>query len=325
MDEEYNNTTPEQNSSTDESVQNGSDYGSYMPPPPQDNGYGNNPPPQNNGYGNYPPPQQYNGYGNNPPPPQNNGYGNYPPPQQYNGYGNNPPPPQQNNGYGNYPPPQQYNGYGNYPPPPQNGYGYPNNGRYVPPVRSAVPQKSNGLAIAGMVTALANLIMFNGLLGFITVPVALILTILAVKRKSGNKVLYIISIAASAISTLIFAAYVYYAVNIWPEAKYFMDNRTQIMDEYERTGRIPERFEKFNESKYTPLWHLLGFESFDDLFDDLSEIHENSRDKNDRREYTPEITRPSEEGTTSAPDDDEPYDDEPYDYDHSGEDLVVLG
>ena len=41
MDEEYNNTTPEQNSSTDGSVQNGSDYGSYMPPPPQDNGYGN--------------------------------------------------------------------------------------------------------------------------------------------------------------------------------------------------------------------------------------------------------------------------------------------
>ena len=325
MDEEYNNTTPEQNSSTDGSVQNGSDYGSYMPPPPQDNGYGNDPPPpQNNGYGNYPPPPQNNGYGNYPPPQQNNGYGNYPPPQQNNGYGNYPPP-QQNNGYGNYPPPQQYNGYGNYPPPPQNGYGYSGNGRYVPPVRSAVPQKSNGLAIAGMVTALANLIMFNGLLGFITVPVALILTILAVKRKSGNKVLYIISIAASAISTLIFAAYVYYAVNIWPEAKYFMDNRTQIMDEYERTGRIPERFEKFNESKYTPLWHLLGFKSFDDLFDDLSEIHENSRDKNDRREYTPEITRPSEEGTTSAPDDDEPYDDEPYDYDHSGEDLVVLG
>ncbi|NLT10635.1 MAG: hypothetical protein GXY08_14225 [Ruminococcus sp.] len=298
MDEEYNYSNDKPDEMPDVSGQPDSGQGNYMPPPPQ-NGYGNNPPPPQNGYGNYPPPPQ-------------NGYGNYPPPPQ--------------NGYGNYPPPQ--NGYGNYPPPQQNGYGYSQNGGYPQPARSIPPSNSNGTAIAAMVTALANLILLNSLLSFITVPLAIILAIVALRKKKGSKVFSYIAIGASVLSALIFSLYIYYAVNIWPEAKYFWNNRTQIVDEYNRTGEIPERFDKFREGKYSPLWRMLGFRSFDAFFDDVAEFADDLDSSNNKKEIKKE-EKPKERPT--SPDEDhvidepETEEDPTYDYDHSGEDLVVLG
>ena len=256
--------------------------------------------------------QPESGQGNYMPPPPQNGYGNYPPPQ---------------NGYGNYPPPPQ-NGYGNYPPPPQNGYGYPQNGGYPPPARSSPPSSNNGMAVAAMVTALANLILLNSLLSFITVPVAVILAIAALKKKKGSKVFSFIAIGASVLSALIFSMYVYYVVNIWPEAEYFIDNRTQIVEEYNRTGEIPDRFDKFREGKYKPLWRMLGFKSFDAFFDDVAEFVDeldNSKNKYEDKKEEKRKERPTSPDEDYGTDEPDTKEDPTYDYDHSGEDLVVLG
>lgn len=215
------------------------------------------------------------------------------------------------NGWGGYPPPN--NGWGNYPPPPQGNWGgYPNGG----PVRTA-PTKTNGHAVAAFCVAVANLVVFSSLLSFITVPVAVILAIIGLKKKLGGKAFAWIAIAASAVSAFIFALYVSVFVGLWPEVKYFADNSTAIMEEYDRTGRLPERFDKLEKGQYAVFWKMLGFSDFDEFFETFAEVYnrneESNKYYNDSEE--PSDSSESSEETTTVP----------YDYDHSGEDLVILG
>lgn len=218
---------------------NNSDNNSQSDNSTDNNGYNNgygNPNPFNNG-------NQYNG--------QNNGYING---NQYNnqnnGYNNGNP---YNNGYnGNNPFTGNYNGY------PQNMY---NNNDGMP------EQKGAGFAIASFVISLVNFVLCCTVLSVVTVPICLIFSIVSLVGKRKGKGFAIAGIIISVISGIFFAYYGYIFYKVGPDFIYFAENSTQIIEEYDRDGTIPERFEKYRDPKYDKYWDRMGYDSFDEFFD----------------------------------------------------------
>jgi hypothetical protein len=210
-----------------------------------DDFYGNN---NGNGYNN----GGYNNGGYN-----NNGYGSG---YNNNGYGSNG---YNSNGYNN-------NGYGS------SGYnngGYNNgqnfgyNSDYEPEQRGGA-----GLAIASFVLSLVNLLLCCTLLSIITVPLCLIFSIISLVKKRKGTAFAIIGLIIALISGALFAyrgvmVYRFFSDGVWSDFVYFAENEEQIIEDYERDGTIPDRYDKYRSPKYDKIWKDSGFEDFDDFFD----------------------------------------------------------
>ena len=193
----------------------------------------------NNGYSNGEP------YNN-----QNNGYYN-----QNSDYNNVSPYSNPNNGYnGNNPFTGNYNGYQ------QNMY---NNNDGMP------EQKGSGFAVASFVISLVNLILCCTCLSVITLPLCLIFSLVTLIGKRRGKGFAIAGLIISVISGIFFVYYGYIVYKIAPDFVYFAENSTQIIEEYEKDGTIPERFEKYREPKYDKYWDRMGYDSFDEFFYDF--------------------------------------------------------
>lgn len=203
----------------------------------------------NNGYNNAPFGGGNAPYGDNS---GNNPFGN----GNYNG----------NNPFGN----QQYNGntpFGN------NGYGGGYNNGYPPNMyggengQDAPVKKGSGFAVASFVIALVNMILCCTMLSVITVPLCLIFSIISLAGKRKGTAFAVIGLVVSLISGLLFAYYGYIFYKLSPDFMYFVENHTQIIEEYDKDGTIPERFEKYKDPKYDKYWDRMGFKSFEEFFD----------------------------------------------------------
>ena len=189
----------------------------------------------------------YNPYGNirqyDSPQFNNNGYQN-----NYNGYPNN-------NDY--------QNGY------PQNFQPAYNNGYQNQWAGQRQKTSEPGLAIASMVIALVNLIIFRTLFSVIAVPLSLIFAIVSLAKKKGGTGFAVTGIIASIISALIFGTVVFMIVKLYPDMMYFAENQQQIVEDYREEGKIPERFEKYTDPKYDRIWNSMGCDDFNEFFGEL--------------------------------------------------------
>lgn len=189
---------------------------------------------------------------------------------------------------------------------------------------AAAPVPANkrmGPAIAALIVSIANFIMFGSLFTFISLPAVIILTIIVFRRDLGGKPMALIAVVVSVISAVLFAFYVAIAVKLAPDIKYFADNGREIVENYDKYGEIPERYEKFRESKYDRLWDEMGYDDFDEFFSDVVDIYRRSVMKENKPSYSDRKDREKTTGSTgTVPSTTEAV----TDYDHSGEDLVVL-
>ena len=80
-------------------------------------------------------------------------------------------------------------------------------------------------------------------------------------------------------SALFFAYYGYLVYKVAPDFVYFAENQNQIIEEYDRDGSIPERFEKYRDPKYDKYWDRMGYKSFDEFFDKLIEEQKKNREE----------------------------------------------
>ena len=127
-------------------------------------------------------------------------------------------------------------------------------------------RESRGFAVAAFVISLVNMILFGSMLSIICVPLSLIFAIITLVEHRRGKRLSIIAIVVSAISAIIFIRAMIIAVRIYPDIDYFLKNDRQIIDEYNETGEIPDRFVKYEATEYDRYWESVGYDSFDDFF-----------------------------------------------------------
>ena len=205
---------------------------------------------------------------------QNNGYGNggqfggdqYNGGQfnnQNNGYNSGNP---YNNGYnGNNPFTGNYNGY-----PPYNMY---NN-------EGAVDKKGAGFAIASFVISLVNMVFCVAMLSIVTAPLCIIFSIISLVGKRKGTAFAVIGIIVSVISLIFFAYVGFLFYKIGPDLVYFAEHSTQIIEEYDRDGTIPERFEKYKDPKYDKYWNRMGYDSFDEVFAEFIKNQKKNRNEN---------------------------------------------
>ena len=194
-----------------------------------DDFYGNNNGGYNNGYNN----NGYNsgGYNNG----YNNGYGS-------SGY---------NSGYNN-------NGYGGY----NNGQNFGYNNGYQPEEKGGA-----GLAIASFVISLVNLTLCCTLLSFITAPLCIIFSIVSLVKKRKGTVLAIFGIIFSLLASVALIAYGKTFYDVSKDMVYFAEHEEQIIEDYDRDGTIPHRFDKYRDHKYDDVWGEGN--TFDDFFDEF--------------------------------------------------------
>ena len=246
---------------------NNNDYGGY-----DNNGSNNN----YGGYDNNGSNNNYGGYDNNG---SNNNYGGYDnngSNNNYGGYDNN----GSNNNYGGYNNNGSNNNYGGY----NNNGGYYNGGGYYDPNSQfggmyngemTETQKGAGFAIASFVIALVNLILCATVMSFITVPICLVFSLITLIGRRKGTVFAVFGLVISLISGLIFGFYGYIAYKLTPDIIYFSEHSTELREQYEKDGTIPERFQKYREAKYTKYWKRMGYDSFDDLYRAI--MNDNSR------------------------------------------------
>lgn len=195
----------------------------------------------------------------------------------------------------------------------ENNYGGYPNGQVLP------DSQRTGLAIAAFCISLINFIIFKSVLSFIAVPISLIMAIVSLKRKRGGKLFSIIAIVVSSLSTILFVFYAMIMVKIYPDIKYLTDNFTSITSEYEENGTIPEYYDKYRTPEYDDYWKQLGVNSFDEFFEYIMKrfnvTYEKGTVDNSKNDS---VSSTTQESSTSAAT-------SVSDYDHSGEELVVLG
>lgn len=195
----------------------------------------------------------------------------------------------------------------------ENIYGGYTNGQVLP------DSQKTGLAIAAFCISLINFIVFRSVLSFIAVPVSLIMAIVSLKKRRGGKTFSIIAIVVSSLSTILFAFYAVIMVKIYPDMKYLTDNFTSITSEYEETGAIPEYYDKYRDPKYDDYWKQLGVNSFDEFFEYIMKqfnvTYKKGAAETSQNDGVAATTQESSSTVTTAA----------FDYDHSGEELVILG
>ena len=168
-------------------------------------------------------------------------------------------------GYGN----NNMNGY--------NNGGYSNGGGYYPDGQFAGmyndqnynqpdERKGKGFAIASFVLALVNIVPCCTMLSIITVPLCIIFSLISLVGKRKGTAFAIIGLVLALLSGIIFGYYGYIAYKVFPDLIYFSENQEELIDEYEKTGEIPERFEKYTDPKYDRYWKNMGYGSFEEFY-----------------------------------------------------------
>ena len=110
------------------------------------------------------------------------------------------------------------------------------------------------------------------MLSIITVPLCLIFSIISLVKKRKGTAFAIIGLIIALISGALFAyrgvmVYRFFSDGVWSDFVYFAENEEQIIEDYERDGTIPDRYDKYRSPKYDKIWKDSGFEDFDDFFD----------------------------------------------------------
>lgn len=127
--------------------------------------------------------------------------------------------------------------------------------------------RGRAFAIAALVISLFNLLMCATLLTPITLPLVIIFVCKSVNRKGGKTGMAVAAVIISIISAILFGLILTVFVKIYPDLKYISNHGEEIVREYDINGTIPERFDKYRDSKYDNVWDAMGYDDFDEFFD----------------------------------------------------------
>ena len=211
------------------------------------------------------------------------------------GYDNNNMGGYNNNNMGGY----DNNNMGGY----NNGGGYYQNQQFTgiyndPNYNQSDERKSAGFAIAAFVIAIVNIFPCCTTLSIISVPLCLIFAIISLVGKRKGTVFAVIGLILSLLSGLLFAYYGFIVYKIMPDFVYFSEHQEQIIDDYDRDGTIPERFEKYRDPKYDKYWERMGYDSFDEFFAKF--IEEQKKGMNSVSSSSSSSSRRSSDGSDLA-------------------------
>ena len=128
-----------------------------------------------------------------------------------------------------------------------------------------------GLAIASFVLSLVNMFCCFCWATPILGVLALIFAIVSLATKCGGKVFAIIGLVLSSIATLIcIVMFVNYG-GIISDVYKFSINADHYVSEYDRTGEIPEEFQKYNGPEYAEAFRQTEYGSFENFYKTMIE------------------------------------------------------
>jgi hypothetical protein len=166
----------------------------------------------------------------------------------------------------------------------------------IPEIPEENPEQyKKGFAITALVLGILSVLCCCIGAGFILAPLALIFGIISLAKKQGGKGLAITGIVLSALS-LIFS--IYAAVQFskfMPDLEYFVENDTAIIAAYEEDGTIPDRYDKYRDSKYDSLWEASGCKNFDEFFGEFVENYK----KNSGKSFSSSSSKSDEKNSSS--------------------------
>ncbi|MDE5582705.1 MAG: DUF4190 domain-containing protein, partial [Ruminococcus sp.] len=126
---------------------------------------------------------------------------------------------------------------------------------------------------------------------FILAPISIILAVISLATKRGGKGFAVAGIIISAVGIAVFSLMMSFAMKISPDIVYFENNSQAIISEFEETGEIPERYEKYRSAEYDKYWSAMGCEDFDEFF----KMFINSYTSGGTRRVIPEKSEDSKE------------------------------
>lgn len=152
-----------------------------------------------------------------------------------------------------------------------------NNPYYQNPDEQQIKKPISAMSVISLILGILSLIIFFFLINYITGIIAVILAIIALVKKKGGKALCIAGIVTSAISfilsTLIVIAIYPLLVQLPSLTRditrfYSSSNYQEMIDEFEKTGELPNYFDKYSEGESGEFFdeYYGGFDKFFDEY-----------------------------------------------------------
>jgi hypothetical protein len=133
-----------------------------------------------------------------------------------------------------------------------------------------------GYAITALVLGIVSIVCGCCGLGFIAAPISIIFGIIVLAKKYSGKGMAIAGIIMSAITIV---ALIFLCVMYGSYAKdyiRFSSEATQVIEDYEETGELPDYLDKYNDDDYSDFWESAGYDNFTEFFDAFIEEFESS-------------------------------------------------
>ena len=155
---------------------------------------------------------------------------------------------------------------------------FPNNGSFQPNGENKPENKSISFALTAFVLSLV--IMLFGccavydILAFFLILMSVVVVILGVislKRGEGGKGFSITAIVLASLTGLSVLTVFLLFGDINRDLVKFCSDPDGYVDEYDRTGEVPEEFSKYCDEKYDDFWKAMGVEDFNEFYGELIE------------------------------------------------------
>lgn len=154
-------------------------------------------------------------------------------------------------------------------------------------------------AVTSFVLSLINIVLCC-CTTYVFAPLSIVFGIVSLAKKWAGKGLAIAGIIISSVSLVLMIVSTVLVNTMFKEPYQdmmkFAMSPDKYIEEYEETGEVPEDFQKYCDPKYDGWWDLMGYDDFEEFFDDYMEgfldnyerygrsynhDYENSRDDSD--------------------------------------------
>ena len=140
---------------------------------------------------------------------------------------------------------------------------------------------------------------------------SLVFGILALMTHRGAKGYAITGIVVSSVALVLWGSTFLMFGKFYPDMRYFLLHADEIVEQYDKDGSMPERFEKYHDEKYQKYWYIFDCDDFDELYGKIIKSYKEAMNKENGT--STEKTPRNED--SSAPD---------KKYDDDGESLIDL-
>lgn len=131
-----------------------------------------------------------------------------------------------------------------------------------------------GFAVTSLVLGIVSVVLCCCGLGYICAPLSIIFGIISLVKRRGGKALAVTGIILSAITVIALAIFTVAYGAVMKKFMKFSENAPQIIEEYHETGELPDYIDEFRDEEYDQIWKNMGYESFDELFEEFIKAFE---------------------------------------------------